>query len=323
MPCYHPLPALYAEGYKPRFSKVSFQDLHPWIDGNGQLWRPIQIPCGQCIGCRLDYSKTWANRCVCESLSYPEELNWFITLTYDNDHVPVGSKGALTLRPSDLSAWIKRLRRKLDYLGIQSSGVRFFACGEYGGQTLRPHFHALLFNCPLTTTRVVARNSRGDCFYECPEVLDTWTAGYVCVGKFNWLTAAYTARYMLKKQKGFGKVIYDEMGIEPEFTRMSRRPGIGLDYFLNNYEDIYEHDNIVLPSVDGKKKVVKPPHYFDAKYEQIDPVGYRAVKDKREELGKIAKQARLSRNHMEEEEYLLFEEERVENNMKKLPRNFV
>lgn len=323
MPCYHPLPALYTEGEKPRFAKCSFEELQPWTDGVGRVWRPIQIPCGQCVGCRIAYSKTWANRCVCESLSYPEELNWFVTLTYDNDHVPVGSKGALTLRPADLSAWIKRLRRKLEYLGIQSDGVRFFGCGEYGGQTLRPHFHVLLFNAPLTTTGIVARNNRGDCFYNCPEVNETWHDGYVIVGRFNWLTAAYTARYVLKKQKGIGKVVYKELGIEPEFTRMSRRPGIGLDWFLNHYEDVYEHDNIVLPAVDGKKKVVKPPHYFDSKYELLEPERFREIKDKREELAKISKQARLSRNHMTEEEYLTFQEEKTLESIKKLPRNFV
>lgn len=323
MACYHPLSALYAEGYKPRFSKLPFEELKPWIDGNGQLWRPVQIPCGQCIGCRIQYSKIWANRCVCESLSYPDELNWFVTLTYDPEHVPYGNKGALTLRPDDLSAWMKRLRRKMDYLGIQSEGIRFFACGEYGGQTLRPHYHVLLFNTPLTTTKVVARNNRGDCFYECPEILDTWHDGHVAVGHFNWLTAAYTARYVLKKQKGFGKVVYDELGIEPEFTRMSRRPGIGLDYFTENYEDIYEHDNIILPPVDGRKNIVKPPKYFDAKYKDIDPISMAKIKEKREEIAKIARQARLSQYQMSEEEYLLFQEEKAQNGTKKLPRSFI
>ncbi len=328
MACYHPLSAMWTdqprEGDKPRFVRdIPYSDLEPYTDGIGRVWRPIQIPCGQCIGCRLQYAKTWANRCVCESLSHPDGTNWFVTLTYDPEHVPAGNRGQYTLDPPALSSWIKRLRRRLEYNGTAADGVRFFACGEYGGQTLRPHYHVLLFNAPLSIGSIVARNNRGDCFFDCPDVTNTWTAGHVLVGEFNWLTAAYTARYVLKKQTGLNADIYQELGIAPEFTRMSRRPGIGLDYLLNNYEDIYDDDNIVLPPVDGKKKVVKPPKYFDDKYKLLEPEHYQQIKDKREQIAIIAKRARLSRAHMDEDEYLAVQEERAQQSIQKLPRNFV
>ena len=109
----------------------------------------VPVPCGRCIGCRLDYSRVWAERCVHEASQY--ENNWFLTLTYDDDHLPIGKKGIPTLIKDEVSSFMKRLRTKMkrEY-GVD--GIRFFACGEYGTngeRVLHPHYHIILFNCPL------------------------------------------------------------------------------------------------------------------------------------------------------------------------------
>lgn len=104
------------------------------------------VPCGQCIQCRLAYSRQWANRCVCESLSYDNSLNWFVTLTYDPSKINsiLNEKGNLSLNFSDLQKFLKRLRFNFGYR-FEIKGIRFYAAGEYGDQNLRPHFHLLLF----------------------------------------------------------------------------------------------------------------------------------------------------------------------------------
>ena len=106
----------------------------------------IEIPCGNCIGCRIAYSKQWADRCMLESQYHDE--NYFLTLTYDDDHVPRSGYydeetgewfDTFTLRKKDLQKFHKDLRKKL--YGSDKGEFRFFACGEYGDQTFRPHYH--------------------------------------------------------------------------------------------------------------------------------------------------------------------------------------
>ena len=89
----------------------------------------VQVPCGNCIGCRLDYSRQWANRCYLESLG--SKNVYFITLTYDDEHLPVGKFGNNTLVPDDLKKFLKDLRRYYSY-HYKLDNIRYFACGEYG-----------------------------------------------------------------------------------------------------------------------------------------------------------------------------------------------
>lgn len=158
MSCYYPfigIPNGVNPNGKTHYAIRPFKD-SVWEDL--QIRPPLQgpavkIPCGKCIGCRLDYSRQWANRCMLEAQYYPPDQVWFATITYNDKYVPrvmssdpdTGKQApALTLRKRDFQLWMKRLRRH-----FPENKIRFFAAGEYGSETLRPHYHAILFGLPL------------------------------------------------------------------------------------------------------------------------------------------------------------------------------
>lgn len=131
MPCYHPLTGYRSKsGRDPKSGKwpLTFDLSNAYID------MPVTVPCGQCIGCRLDKSRDWAVRCLHEASLYQD--NCFITLTYDDAHLdPLGS-----LNKDDFVKFMKRLRFQY------GPKIRFFHCGEYGTLLNRPHHHACIFN---------------------------------------------------------------------------------------------------------------------------------------------------------------------------------
>ena len=143
----------------------------------------LQLPCGQCGGCRVERSRQWAMRCVYESSLHAD--NCFITLTYADNPI--------TLRDKDLTNFWKRLRQKL---GVKS--LRYFACGEYGEQFSRPHYHACVFGWrPCDLELLSVRDSIS--LYKSRFLSDTWGLGHVTVGDVTFESAAYVARYVLKK----------------------------------------------------------------------------------------------------------------------------
>lgn len=245
----------------------------------GEVFEPIQIPCGQCRSCRIHKSREWANRCVMESMQYEDGLCWFVTLTYDDEHLPPGDVMRSTLFPSDVTKFFHDLRqyyaRKMNW-----QGLRYFYAGEYGDLNGRPHYHILLFNCPILDNKFYKLNYNSDTYWTSQTFTNIWSKGYVVIGELNWNSAAYTARYTLKKLNGdLGKEYYKEQGILPEFCRMSNRPGIGAGYLQENKDDIYQFkredgetflkDEIILPSPSyGKTLKVKPPKYFDRKMKE-------------------------------------------------------
>ena len=136
MPCFGPLVAYYAaEVSESGKRRLVFDKRH------SHSGVKIQLPCGQCIGCRLERSRQWAIRCMHEKSLY--SLSSFLTLTYDDDHLPPNG----TLVKRDFQLFMKRLRWEM------GDGIRFFACGEYGDGNLRPHYHALLFNVDFPDKR--------------------------------------------------------------------------------------------------------------------------------------------------------------------------
>ena len=125
---------------------------------------PITIPCGKCIGCRLAHSRSWAVRCVHESTLH--EHNCFLTLTFDDDHLP--SDHSVHVR--DVQLFLKRLRKSLG-----DTKVRFFACGEYGAKNDRPHYHLIIFGYDFSDDRVLLRQTAyGPLFISDPVMSDTW-----------------------------------------------------------------------------------------------------------------------------------------------------
>lgn len=168
----------------------------------GVMATALRLPCGRCIGCRMSRAREWALRCTLE-LAQHESSKW-CTLTYDEEHLPP------TLRKRDLSGFLKRLRAR-------GERVRFFASGEYGERTQRPHYHAILFG--------LSDPSR---------VQDSWRYGHSRVDPVSPAAISYVAGYCAKKvgwQLESGeRVDYDTGEVyewQPPFIQMSRRPGIG------------------------------------------------------------------------------------------------
>lgn len=325
MPCYRPLHGFPYPSSSSKYGQYMVYNAlyhkEPILDeGTGELLEEIEIPCGKCVGCRLDYSRSWATRMCLESLTFKE--NYFITLTYDDIHVHHNDDGALTLSKTDISEFLKRLRSSIKYHTGQD-GVRFFACAEYGENSFRPHYHVCLFNAPLLDNlKLEGNNKLGQPLFSSSLVQDAWNMGHTCVGKMTWNTCAYTARYTLKKAGGKDNAFYEALNVVPEFVRMSRRPGIGLEYFDENYQRIYNDGQIILPALSKDKPNIQGiPKYFDKKLKEIDPMLLCKAKERRRIVAQMEREAKLKAIGLDEAEYFELEERRVSERLKKLVRN--
>lgn len=215
----------------------------------------IDLPCGQCIGCRLRRARDWSLRIMHESSLYKE--NCFLTLTYARDCLP--PNGSLCYR--DYQLFMKRTRSALQ------REVRFFMCGEYGTENRRPHYHACMFNVDFRSDRKWAgRSGSGFDFYMSERLSKLWPHGRATVQDLTSENAGYTARYCVDKVTGPNaelhyRVVNDDGGfvdLEPEFARCSLKPGIGARWYELYGRDVYPHDFVVS---DGTK--FAPPRYYD------------------------------------------------------------
>lgn len=277
----------------------------------------IDIPCGQCIGCRLQRSADWACRCMLESKYH--SFNYFFTLTYDDLFVPRSSyidkdTGELcsinTLYKKDLQNFWKRLRKRVDYK------FKYYACGEYGTKTARPHYHAIVFGLEIPDLKLWKQSNSGFNLYTSEWINSIWKKGYVVIGDVTFESCAYVARYIMKKQTGEASSVYDDYNLEPEFNCMSLKPAIGLEYFSDHYNDIYRNDEIILP----EGRVVSPPRYFDKKYDLIDEEDMQNIKDKRSDLAAKIKAWKESRTTQSYQELLRSEEIAKKGSIKRLVR---
>lgn len=231
----------------------------------------LALPCGQCFECRMARARDWSVRAVLEARQW--QHNYFLTLTYDDQHVPVSfdretGEERLTLHMDHVSQFMKRLRAWMkDH--YDHEGIRFFAASEYGDRTFRPHYHMLLFNCPLPDLRFYSVNFQKDVVYTSETLRDLWQHGQVIVGDLTINSAGYVARYCLNKLTGPAGEFYYRHGIEPEQSRMSRRPGIAQKYFDEESGKIYASDRIFLVDQEGHPFKVRPPRYFDKLAEKI------------------------------------------------------
>lgn len=265
MPCYAPL-----KGYRAREVNPSGKRGIVFKAQNGYTDMPVEVPCGQCIGCRLERSRQWAMRCMHEASLYEE--NCFLTLTYDDDHLP----DDYGLCKSAFPEFIRRLRKR-----YPERKIRYYACGEYGPKTLRPHYHALLFNYDFGDKLQWCPGSSGEMQFVSPELAELWPDGLCTIGTVTFESAAYVARYIMKKQNGenaekaYKRVdpqTGEEWSVIPEFTTMSRRPGIGRDWYEKYRGDVYPSDFLI---VNNAK--VRPPKYYDNQYEDIENIKRKRV----------------------------------------------
>lgn len=324
-----------------RFGNLVFQG-----EGAGRYEKAykeyVEIPCGRCIGCRLKYSRDWASRMVFESSQHAH--NYFITLTYQDRYLPVneflnedtGECGQIaTLFKRDVQLFMKRLREKVKTdFPEHDDNIMYYAAGEYGGATRRPHYHMILFGMPELDLKFYKRTDQGFLLYNCEWLDNIWkntedrnapcpfssapvaeglkedSLGYVVVGETSFETCAYVSRYVMKKQKGDTSSVYEEYNFEPEFSLSSRRPAIGREFFEKHYNELYSQDFVSVPTENGKKKLFNSK-YYDNLLEQIDNEKYNKIKETRravqEAASKLKAQSR-SKSYLEaleDEEYIL------------------
>lgn len=267
MPCYHPLTGFYSrEVGKSGKRGITFDR------GSSFSGVPIKLPCGQCVGCRLERSRQWAMRCLHEKRLHRD--NCFVTLTYDEEHLPVGG----TLVKRDLQLFMKRLRNE------RGKGVRFYACGEYGDINRRPHYHAILFNVAFPDRRHFQTSKAGHRLDVSKELAAIWGNGHCLIGDVTFDSAAYVARYVMKKVTGDRAAshydVVDGDGVVharlPEFTLMSRRPGIGMGWYVKYGDETYRHDSVIV-----RGREVRPPRYYDGKLELTNPELLLLIKKRR------------------------------------------
>lgn len=270
MPCFHPLKAYKSQRVNPETGKrsVTFNVREGYVD------LPVSIACGRCTGCRLERSRQWAIRCVHEAQLHQD--NAFITLTYDNDHLPYGG----TLIKKHFQDFMKRLRRKYD-----GRKISYFHCGEYGETSRRPHYHALVFGLRFLDQAPFKKGAAGSMVYTSEELSHLWPWGFSTVGEVTFESAAYVARYVMKKVTGepaeaHYTVTVPETGevirLLSEYITMSLKPAIGKGWFEEFSNDVYPDDFVVV-----RGKPMKPPKYYDRLHELADPAAHADIKEER------------------------------------------
>lgn len=239
----------------------------------GTVLSTLALPCGKCVNCRLEFSRGWAVRCLHESKMH--SANMFITLTYNNDSLPKNS----SLEPLELQKFLKRLY--IYFSRKFGCKMRYYACGEYGDQTKRPHYHAIVFGCNMPDLKFYSEDENG-ILYTSATLDAIWGKGECKIGEVNYKTCAYVARYVVKKVDGAKKdaghyLTVDMDGVlserEPEFSRMSRRPGIGYPYYEKFGHELRTHDNLI---IDGRP--APSIRYYDLISERVDLKRYYAIK---------------------------------------------
>jgi len=239
MPCADPISAWRpANGGSPVFNPPR----------DGRAYTPIQVPCSTCILCREEQARQWAIRITHEAQSWDESS--FLTLTYHDSHLPENG----SLNYADLQKFWKRLRKAIGPL-------RYYAVGEYGDKSYRPHYHACLFGHAFTTNRIIVRTNP-TLLWTTAQIEAIWGLGQVRIGALNFETARYTASYVTKKLRSKQRYVYidEETGelrplVQPR-PFMSRN--IGKEWWLKWHQQVIDHDYVV---INAQRQ--KPPKAYD------------------------------------------------------------
>ena len=266
------------------------------------------IPCGKCMGCYLEKARDKAVQLSLEKMNpeYKEDECWFITLTYDDDYLPIHSyldvesgeviNGAST-ELKDLQNWIKKLRDN-----HPDKNIRYMAAREYGTSTLRPHYHLIIFGLPLDRDLMVkiGNKANGDALWTTPQLdniisRDCWSvrrplgdrkakmyrAGNVTIGEVTFQSISYVARYTLKKaNKTYdSEWWYNAQGLDKEAVSQSQ--DLGKWYYDLHKHEIYENDYV--PILGKNENFSKPPKSYDRMYKEEYPKKYAKVVERRKE----------------------------------------
>lgn len=231
----------------------------PFAKRNKITNRTESVPCGKCPQCISRRINGWAFRLSQEQ--NVSETAYFITLTYDTLHVPINKAGLMDLSKRDLQLFFKRLRKNhwecARNHNTRNPNIKYYAVGEYGGRTHRPHYHIILFNAQLEL------------------IQPSWDKGQVDYGQVETASIMYTLKYMekknykpskewLKTKFGGSYELYKEKYTEPEFSLMSKKLGIS---YLTKAKMQWHHskrlDRMYIPIEDGKK--ISLPRYYREK----------------------------------------------------------
>lgn len=262
MTCYHPLLAYREDG------KITFNKPFPYAKG-------FNLPCGQCIGCRLKYSQEWAIRLMHENQMHDESC--FLTLTMNDEYLN-SRENPYSLDKSEFQRFMKRLRKRY------GKKIRFFHCGEYGEKNQRPHYHAIIFGMDFEDKELFQVRDEIR-LYTSEKLAELWPHGFSTIGTVTMESCAYVARYVTKKIKGkdaekhyirWDPLTGEGIPIEQEYATMSRKPGIGKTWFDQYKSDVFPNDYVVMA-----KHEIRPPRFYDQKLEEIDPDMYQKIKEKR------------------------------------------
>lgn len=237
----------------------------------------VKLPCGQCVGCRLERARQWSIRCMHEASLY--ERNCFLTLTYRDEDLPEGG----TLVRRDLQLFLKRMRKHV--VKSQGRSFRFYGCGEYGDRLLRPHYHLLIFDFDFSDKRKWRRTASGHDLFVSEVLKGLWPLGNSEIGSVSFDSAGYVARYCLKKIVGraaadhYARVDADGRCCQvlPEFGCNSLKPGVGAPWLSRFSRDVYPDDFVV---VNGRK--MRPPKFYDRSLERDDPGVFDLLVESRE-----------------------------------------
>jgi hypothetical protein len=282
MTCNRPIDCYYAAELNPSGKRgLTFNPRNRYLGGDLRYTDPLKIPCGKCAGCKVDASLMWSIRSYHEASLHDQ--NCFVTLTYDDAHLPSDKK----IDKEVLQKFFRRLRK----VGHR---IRYVACGEYGGLTNRPHYHAIIFGKDWLEGAV----NLNDQLYTHPELVRIWGKGHVSVAPVEMGAICYVCGYVTKK-----------MDDEDTFALRSNKPGIG-HAWLDRYKDDIVRNGIV--TIEGREYQV-PKRYLlweeevfqDIKRARaehakkaavgVDPIVARRQQDSRETNKKARIKARLTK----------------------------
>ena len=269
MPCFHPKPAWW--GTKPHHAtgKLGLVFIRP----EGVTEPELFVACGRCVGCRVDRSRSWAVRCYHEAQMHDD--NCFLTLTYSPEKLP--PTGSLVV--DDHQRFLKRLRKRI------KNRVRFFHCGEYGDENQRPHYHTILFGYDFKDKKL-HKIKNGNKIYTSELLSSIWGNGFCTLGSVTFQSAAYCARYTMKKVYGeeapnHYRRTWDDGStylVKPEYTTQSK--GIGKSWVLKyGFDEIFPDDFIVI-----ENRKIAVPEYYLKMLEKADPERFEAVKERRRQF---------------------------------------
>lgn len=272
-------------------------------DGKTIAWSPkdyskqyatFQLPCGQCLDCRLEYARQWAIRCVHEASMY--DNNAFITLTYSDENLK-----SPKLEYRDFQLFAKKLRR------TQNEKIGIFVTGEYGDKTKRPHWHAIIFNWCPKDGKPKYKTERGDQVFHSETLEKTWGHGITEYGSVTFESAGYCARYAAKKLVHG----YDRNHDKEPISRKSNQHAIGKKWLEKHWPDVFNFGNIILE--DGRP-IGSIPRYYEKWLKQHQPTEWQRYVTETKQ-NKIEKASEKS----EQERLQYLRESFAESRISKLP----